>query len=119
MRRTSISIAVILAVAATVSGCALHNIHSGGDKIYPANNEVPVAANFRTSMQLKLQAAEHWRRVANDSAGVLAKAMQKGATVYVRRNCDTTGCAPRACDTTFNRVFHNEFTTALVEQGPR
>ena len=117
MRRTSTRIALIFALAATLGGCALHNIHSGGDRIYPANNEVPVAANFRTSTQLKLQAAEHWRRVAVDSAGVLVKSLPKGGTVYLRRSCETTGCAPRSCDTTFNRVFHNEFLTALVGQG--
>lgn len=119
MRRTSTNIAMTAAVAAGLAGCSVHNIHSGGDKLYPANNEVPVAANFRTSTQLKLQAAEHWRRVANDAAGALVKSLQKGSPLYLRRTCETSGCAPRACDTTFNRVFHNEFLSALVGLGYR
>ena len=118
MKRTPIRISLALA-AIGLGGCSIHNIHSGGDKSYPAANEVPVAANFSTSRQLKLQAAEHWRRVAADSAGALVKTVPKGGTLYLRRSCDTTGCAPRACDTTFNRVFHNDFLTALVGLGYR
>ena len=126
MRRTSTRFALAAAIAAGLAGCTVHNIHSGGDKSYPANNEVPIATNFRTSNQLKLQAAEHWRRVAVDSANALIKAMQAGGacvpktgctTLYLRRSCETTGCAPRSCDTTFNRVFHSEFLTALVGLG--
>lgn len=117
VKRTFRSIALPVAVAAGLAGCTVHSIHSGGDKSYPARNEVPIASNFSTSTQLKLQAAEHWRRVANDSASTLVKAVQKGGTLYLRRSCETTGCAPRACDTTFNRVFHNEFLTALVGLG--
>ena len=119
MRRTPIRITLALAVAAGLGGCSLHNIHSGGDGRYPATNEVPVAANFRTSMQPKLQAAEHWRRVAADSASAMSKSVPKGGVLHLRRGCETTGCAPRACDTTFNRVFHNEFLTALVGLGYR
>ena len=119
MRRTPIIAATALAVAGSLAGCSIHNIHSGGDKGYPATNEVPIASNFRTSTQLKLQAAEHWRRVAVDSAGVLVRSLNKGGTIYLRRSCETTGCAPRSCDTAFNRVFHNEFLTALVGLGFR
>lgn len=126
MWRTSRRLALAAAIAAVLPGCTVHNIHSGGDKSYPERNEVPVASNFRTSTQLKLQAAEHWRRVAVDSASTLVKSMQAGGaclpktgctTLYLRRSCETTGCAPRSCDTTFNRVFHNEFLTALVGLG--
>ena len=117
VKRTSIRIALTLAIAGSLGGCTVHSIHSGGDQSYPPRNEVPIASNFSTSTQLKLQAAEHWRRVAADTASALVKPVRAGTTLYLRRNCDTTGCAPRACDTTFNRVFHNEFLSALVDLG--
>lgn len=116
---TAASAAIILA------GCA-HTIHGGGNAPYAERNEVPIAANFTTTTQLKLQAAEHWRRVAQDSAEGLAKSLRAGgacipstgcATLHVRRSCESTGCSPARCDTTFNRVFHNDFVTALVGLG--
>lgn len=112
--------------AALLVGCGHTGIHSGGKGNWPERNEVPVAANFATSQQLKLQAAEHWRRVAVNSAEALVKSLQAGGacipktgctTLHLKRSCDTTGCNPRSCDTTFNRVFHNDFLTALVNLG--
>jgi hypothetical protein len=118
---------ITMALAATaLAGCAVQSIHSGGQKSFPDRNEVPIASNFPTSTQLKLQAAEHWRRVANTSADALVRSLKsngacvpnKGcATLYLRRSCETTGCAPQACETTFNRVFHNDFLTALLTHG--
>ena len=116
MRRYSISLALTLAAAAALGGCA-YDIRSGGTGAYPPNNEAPIATNFETSRQLTPQAAEHWRRAANDAAGALVKSFGRGTTLYLRRGCETTGCAPQACDTAFNRVFFNEFLTALVDAG--
>ena len=79
MWRNSGFAALTLALTSTLAGCALDSsIHSGGKASYPERNEVPIAANFRTSNQLKLQAAEHWRRVANNSADALVKSLQGG-----------------------------------------
>jgi len=118
MQRFATNAALAVAVVLGAGGCAYtHNLHSGGAAKYPDRNEVPVATNFETSPQLKLQAAEHWRRVANDAADGLAKSLPPRSALHVARACDTTGCAPRPCETTFNRVFHSEFLTALVERG--
>lgn len=126
MWRYSRNVALTIAVATSLAGCAVRGIHSAGQGSYPERNEVPIAANFQTTTQLKLQAAEHWRRVANDSADELIKSFQRGGacipkngctTLYLRRSCETTGCLPQSCDTTFNRVFFNEFLTALVGLG--
>ena len=117
MRCCPKTLVTILSVA-FLAGCATQNdIHSGGTGLYPANTEAPIAANFKTTHQLKLQAAEHWRRAAEDAAGALDKSLRKGAPLHLRRSCETTGCAPQACDTAFNRVFFNEFLTALVNLG--
>ena len=109
----------LAAAAVVLAGCAIEGgIHSGVKARYPAANEVPVAVNYQTMTQLKLQSAEHWRRAAVDSAEALVKAA-RGAPgrIFVRRSCEAGGCAPRPCDTTFNRVFFNEFVTALVNRG--
>ena len=109
--------ALIVVVASSLAGCVGRGIYSGADGKYPDRNEVPVATNFPTTTQMKLQAAEHWQRVAADSAGTLAQAFPRGSLVHLRRSCETTGCAPQACDTPFNRVFFNQFLTALVALG--
>jgi len=111
----NIVLAAVTALA--LAGCATRSIHSAGPGNYPERNEVPIAANFPTSNQLKLQAAEHWRRVAQESAEALVKGLPRGGLLHLRRSCNASGCAPRACETTFTRVFHNDFLTALVGLG--
>ncbi len=115
----------ILACSLFLAGC-VGGIHSGGKESYPPQNEVPIAANFATNTQLKLQAAEHWRRVADDAAEALAKGLASGGkclpgrgcvALYLKRACETSGCSPMRCDTVFNRIFHNELLTALVSRG--
>jgi hypothetical protein len=115
----------ILACAFALAGC-MGGLYSGGRESYPPQNEVPIASNFATSMQPKLQAAEHWRRVAEDAAEALAKGLAAGGKcvpgrgcvpLYLKRACETSGCAPTRCDTTFGRIFHNELLTALVSRG--
>lgn len=116
----------ILACSLVLSGCVGGGLYSGGKESFPPQNEVPIAANFATNTQLKLQAAEHWRRVAEDAAEALAKGLASGGkcvpgrgcvALHVKRACETSGCAPTRCDTTFGRVFHNELLTALVSRG--
>lgn len=120
------AIAWVTFVAAGLSGCAADSIYSGTHGNYPANNEVPVAGNFKTSVQLKLQAAEHWKRIASYSARRLIDSFKQGAAcipkhgctlLYLKRNCLTSGCASHRCDSTFSQVFFNEFLTALVNLG--
>lgn len=118
MPRFTTNAVLAVAIALGLGGCA-HSIYSGTQARYPDRNEVPIATNFETSPQLKLQAAGHWKRVAYDAADGLAKSLRAGGatTLFLRRSCETTECAPRACETTFNRIFHNEFLTALVDRG--
>ena len=120
------SLAAILLALAGLAGCAGNVIQTEGRNPYADFMEAPVATNFQTSLQPKLQASEHWRRAANDAADALSRSLREGGaciaktgcrTLYVKRSCETTGCRPTACDTTFNRVFFNEFVTALVNQG--
>lgn len=117
--------AVLLASLVGLVGCA-NTIHAGGQKYYADSDEVPIAMNFPSTQQAKLQAAEHWKRVADDAAAALLRSLRDSGscsqtagctTLVVTRQCATTGCQPSACDTTFNRVFYNDFISALVNQG--
>lgn len=119
-------IALVSAVAVLLGGCGVREIHSGTQGNSPGNNEVPIATNFQTSTQLKLQAAEHWRRIAQDAAQALVKSFRDGGaciprsgctTLHLRRACETAGCWAKPCDTVFNRVFFEQFLTALVNLG--
>jgi hypothetical protein len=123
--RSILAAAVAAGAITFLSGCA-SGIHSRGEGNYPDRNEVPIAANFSTTTQLKLQGADHWRRVAADSAENLVKAMRRGggclpqtgcATLFVKRPCETTGCNAFSCETAFSKVFFNDFVTALVNLG--
>jgi len=128
------SIRTTLAVGALVTlllGCVspdLRQIQHDGTQPHADSNEVPIASNFPTSMQRKLQAAEHWKSVANYSASELSNSLQRASTcsiglqcktLVIRRSCETTGCTQVACETTFGKVFHEELVTAMVNLGYR
>ena len=107
-----------------LSGCA--TIHTTSSDLYPPNNETPIAINHKSSLQHKLQAAEHWKKAAQDASESLVKSLKEGgncitktgcSVLHVKRSCESTGCNPKSCETTFSRVFHNEFITALVNAG--
>lgn len=115
----------ILAFGLALAGC-MGGLHSGGKENYPPQNEVPIASNFTTSLQPKLQAAEHWRRIADDAAQALGKGLAASGkcvpgracpALHLKRACESSGCAPTRCETTFGRIFHNELLTALVARG--
>lgn len=119
MAKYSALISIIL-----LSGCA--TIHNTSSDLYPANNETPIAINHKSNLQRKLQAAEHWKQAAQDAANSLINSLKEGgscitktgcAVLHVKRSCESTGCSPKSCETTFSKVFHNEFITALVNSG--
>lgn len=75
-RITSILIMVILSWF--ISACGIRPIiNAGGDKLYPDANEVPVASNFKTAFQYKLQAVDHWNNIANDLAASITESIRK------------------------------------------
>lgn len=110
-------------------GCSrLPTIQSGSETKFPQRNEVPIATNFETSTQLKFQAAEHWKRAANDTVAELSKSLQNGGicfgkencpTLVVKRSCQTSGCIVKQCESEFSKIFFNQFVSALVNSGQR
>ncbi len=74
-------------------------------------SEAPVATNFPTSTQKKLQAASHWNVIAADVSGhltaVMATKLQSGQPLYV----ESTQATP------FNRAIANQLISSLVSAG--
>jgi hypothetical protein len=113
------SIALSLITASLLSACAGRAvIYTDTPQIVPANNEVPVATNFPTSTQRKLQAGEHWNLIARDSAKAINESMLRGAVCIPKSNeCRPVFVRTPAYLTEFSRAFYNQLKTALVDNG--
>ncbi|WP_068803276.1 hypothetical protein [Thauera phenolivorans] len=68
----------------------------------------PLATNFETSKQHKLQAAAHWNTIAQDVAAKLSIGLSENVPLYVHQNADATS---------FERAFAGQLITALMEAG--
>jgi hypothetical protein len=68
----------------------------------------PLATNFETSKQQKLQAASHWNTIARDVADRLSARLQPGSKLFVNQHADATS---------FERAFSAQLATALVDAG--
>jgi len=88
--------ALLLLTSILLTGCSSHF------------SEAPVAGNFLTKKQMKLQSASHWQIVAQDLAEKVRHDYQGNTPVYLE---------PSADDHPFSRAFHEYLTTALVQQG--
>lgn len=72
-------------------------------------SETPLAGNFATSKQNKLQASSHWLLIAKDVAEQIKLGTDKvGAPVYV---------TPPAQNSKFSQIFYDQVITSLVNQG--
>lgn len=87
------------ALTAIVAGCAT------------PYSEAPLATNFPTSKQPKLQAAAHWNAIAHDVAQQLSASLKaKSALPALHVN-------QAANKTDFDRAFANQLISALVAEG--
>ena len=68
----------------------------------------PLATNFETSKQQKLQAAAHWSAIAKDVAAQLSTKVPQGTPLFVVQGEGVSS---------FQRAFAGQLTTALVESG--
>lgn len=81
-------------------------------------SEAPLATNFASSQQSKLQAAAHWQWIAADTATTLMRNLGTGkgclaavpdcGPIYVRESAEPTP---------FARAFRTAFITTLVNRG--
>ena len=102
---------------ALFSGCS-HVIYTDGPRTTAAFNETPIATNFQTSNQLKLQASQHWLNIADDTCRAVVDLLSQPRTCPVTtKPCKTIYVKPAEIVTEFSRAFHNQLITTLVKQG--
>jgi len=89
-------IGAALALTAIVAGCAT------------PYSEAPLATNFPTSKQPKVQAAAHWNTIAGDVASQITSKLGERRPLYV---------AQPATKTAFDRAFANQLISALMSGG--
>lgn len=80
-------------------------------------SETPLATNFDTSRQLKVQAAHHWQVIANETADDLLKSIAKGNVCIPGASCPRLYVEPTNPRSAFGRAFHNQFVSRLVASG--
>lgn len=90
------TVGAALALTAMVVGCAT------------PYSEVPLATNFPTTKQPKVQAAAHWNTIAGDVASQISSKLAERRPLHV---------AQPATKTAFDRAFANQLTSALVAGG--
>jgi len=82
------------------------------------HTEAPLATNFETSKQIKLQAAHHWQVIANDMADTLASALAKGTDCAgPAQNCASMAIGPTIPLSAFGKAFQSQFVSRLVNKG--
>jgi hypothetical protein len=81
------------------AGCATHYTHY---------SEAPLATNFPTNKQPKLQAAAHWNVIAGDVAKQISTGLKDKRPLFVNQS---------SVKTAFERAFTNDLISALVADG--
>lgn len=71
-------------------------------------SEAPLATNFSTTKQSKLQAASHWNLIAVDVAKQISTRLKEKRPLYVSLS---------SVKTAFDRAFANQLTSALLAEG--
>lgn len=71
-------------------------------------SEAPLATNFPTTKQPKLQTASHWNAIASDVAKRMATRVEPRRALYVNQN---------SAKTPFDRAFSTQLISALLAEG--
>ncbi len=113
------SIALSVIAACLLSACTGRAvIYTDAPQLVAPNNEAPVATNFQTSTQHKLQAGEHWNLIARDSAKAINENLQRaGSCIPKSTECRPVFVRTPEYLTEFSRAFYNQLKTALVDSG--
>jgi hypothetical protein len=90
------TVGAALALTAIVAGCAT------------PYSEAPLATNFPTTKQPKVQAASHWNTIAGDVTNQISSKLAERRPLYV---------AQSATNTAFDRAFANQLISALMSGG--
>lgn len=71
-------------------------------------SEAPLATNFPTEKQQKLQAASHWLTIADDVATRLSASLPQHSALHVQQAADATP---------FQQAFTGQLITSLISAG--
>ena len=108
----------VFAVALFVAGCSPPVVHTDIPRTTAQFNETPIATNFATTNQLKLQAGQHWLSIADDTGRAVVDLLkQPRACPSYANMCKSLFVKPAEVVTEFSRAFHNQLITSLVKQG--
>jgi len=81
-------------------------------------SEAPIASNFETTKQLKLQAASHWNAIAGDAANSIANALKLGkGCIAPTPECNMVFVREVKNPSAFAVAFRTQFITSLVNRG--
>lgn len=82
------------------------------------HSEAPLATNFETTRQAKLQAAHHWQVIANSVADKLVASLSAGAKCApALGDCPSIFVGKTNPSSSFGTVFHAQLVSRLVSQG--
>ncbi len=110
----------LLCVSLSIVACnnRPHKVYADTERIAAPYNEVPISGNFSTSSQLKLQAAQHWANIANDTGKAISELLMTRNVCTPKMNlCRSVYINPPVYVTEFSRTFHNQLITTMVTKG--
>ncbi len=81
-------------------------------------SEAPIATNFPTTKQHKLQAGSHWNAIAADSAESIASSLRLGkGCIAPTPECNMVFVREAKNPSPFAQAFRTQFITSLVNKG--
>lgn len=95
-------------------------IHAGTPLTNAHFSEAPIATNFAATNQAKLQATQHWMRIADDAGQSIVtklKTVKSKPCASKSETCGMIYVKPAVTVTDFSRAFHNQLITKLVRSG--
>lgn len=100
------TLAPCLAAGVLLAGCAT------------SYSEAPIASNFATTKQQKLQAGSHWNAIAGDAADSISTALKLGkGCIAPSPECNMVFVREVKNPSAFAQAFRTQFITSLVNKG--
>lgn len=92
-------------------------LRTGEPRLTASHSEAPIATNFKSANQPKLQAGQHWMAIADDTGRAIVEMLRKRVTCGPGHDkCSLVYVRPPNPLTEFGRAFHGQIVTTLVQQ---
>jgi hypothetical protein len=109
----------LAALCVLIAGCAHDSggVFTSTPRTTAPYGETPVASNFQTTTQYKLQAGQHWLAISDDTGRWILAALKKNSACNAKDGkCAMLYVEPPTPVTGFSRAFHTQLVTTLVNQ---